>query len=145
MGLCMYLLNEWMYQRPIGFIRTAFLLTTSRNQWQERGVFNGTKTDLKKGRREVGLKSGAISGRLGLGGAPKQRPRVAEHSVALDRWGKKPWKKGNAVRQWLDQWLINFSESPKYPGGFLDHWPLPPSTLHFWRGRSRVGPEHVHF
>jgi len=74
-----------MHQSLIGSVRVAFQLNSSRNHRQERGVFIGRKTDLKRGRREVSLKNGAISERLGQGGAMKQRLRATEHWAALDR------------------------------------------------------------
>lgn len=114
MGLCNYLLNEWMHRSLIGLLFYSIVAETSGRR--EESLMGGRQTWNEEGEKSVWRMGQSVSGRLGLGGALKWRPRVAEHSVALDRWGKKPWKKGNAMRQCLEQWLINFGEPPKCPG-----------------------------
>lgn len=77
---------------------------------------------MKRGRREVSLKNGAISERLGLGGAMKPRLRATEFGWPLtdeERSLKK--KKGKCNETVVRAMVLKLYEPPNPLGGLLAH------------------------
>lgn len=70
---------------------------------------------------EVSLKNWAISRRLGLGGALNWGICVTGSCGRTWQRRKEACRKGNAMRQWLEQSFLNISEPPNHLDGLLDH------------------------